>query len=151
MNNNMFASKTIVTLDESLLENTGDQLKSIKEISKIIVNYIINKKEQTIIIPGNHMQLEMINSTFEKGNNINSKIPMLPLSECYAMSQGYIGYHLQQSIYNEFLIRNIKILPIALITQTLVNIQDADYLNPNTLIGDFYDENTAQQLAKNNR
>lgn len=74
---------------------------------------------------------------------------MLPMSVCVALSQGYIGYDLQNALREELLDRNI-VKPVAtLITQVIVNGSDPAFLNPTKPIGSFFTKAEASQLTKN--
>ena len=68
-------------------------------------------------------------------------------AECGAMSQGYIGYHLQQALEAEFLSRNMRRKVVTVVSQVEVDSVDPAFKNPTKPIGTFYDEVTAQKLA----
>ena len=72
----------------------------------------------------------------------------MPFPECGAMSQGYIGYHLQNAIGNELKKRNIKKNVATIITQVLVNENDEAFQKPTKPIGAFYDKETADKISK---
>ena len=74
--------------------------------------------------------------------------PDMPFAECGAMSQGYIGYHLQQSIQKELLKRNMRRNCITVITQVLVDAKDMAFKNPTKPIGSFYTKEEAEQISK---
>jgi len=85
----------------------------------------------------------MINSAMEC-----AKKAEMPLTMCVAMSQGYIGYDLQNAIREELLSRNLKIPVTTLITQTLVDSNDSAFSNPTKPIGRFYSKEDAEKLEK---
>jgi carbamate kinase len=74
----------------------------------------------------------------------------MPFPECGSMSQGYIAYHLQQSMQWELKTRKIKKDIAGIVTQTLVNKNDQAFKNPSKPVGPFYQEEQAKQLAKIN-
>ena len=74
--------------------------------------------------------------------------PDMPFAECGAMSQGYIGYHLQQSIQKELFRRNMRKNCITVITQVLVDSKDEAFSNPTKPIGNFYTKKEADELTK---
>ena len=82
----------------------------------------------------------------ESHKNINS--PEMPFAECGAMSQGYIGYHLQQSIQKELAKRNINKNCATVITQVEVDKNDKAFENPTKPIGSFYTEEEAKKIAE---
>lgn len=66
------------------------------------------------------------------------------------MSQGYIGYHLQQAINNELVDRKINKAVASIITQTLVDKNDSAFNYPTKPIGSFMDKKSAKALATQN-
>lgn len=74
-----------------------------------------------------------------------------PLDTCSAMSQGEIGYWLQQAIHNELTKHSIEHSVATIITQTLVDAHDPAFKEPSKPIGPFYpDKETAGKAAKKN-
>ena len=67
--------------------------------------------------------------------------------ECGAMSQGYIGYHLQQAIKQELNKRNINKDIISVVTQVVLDEKDIAFKNPTKPVGIFYDKEDAYSLA----
>ena len=72
--------------------------------------------------------------------------PAMPFDVCDAMSQGYIGYHLQQKLRAELLRRGRDIPVVTVVTQMVVDAGDPAFENPTKPIGAFYDEQTAREL-----
>ncbi len=81
-----------------------------------------------------------------------SKIPPQPMHSLIAMTQGQIGYMLQQAIQNELMARGINKMVISIITQTLVDRNDPEFSKdrPSKPIGPFYTFEEAQQLSRSN-
>lgn len=73
---------------------------------------------------------------------------MLPMSVCVALSQGYIGYDLQNALREELLSRGINKPVATLVTQVEVDANDPAFLNPTKPIGSFFTEQEAEQLTK---
>lgn len=73
---------------------------------------------------------------------------MLPMSVCVALSQGYIGYDLQNALREELLSRGINKPVVTLVTQVEVDANDPAFLNPTKPIGSFFTEQEAEQLTK---
>ena len=93
--------KTVVIAlgGNALGKSPEEQLELVKETAKNIVD-LVEEGNQVVISHGNGPQVGMINLAMEESHkSINS--PEMPFAECGAMSQGYIGYHLQQSIQKE--------------------------------------------------
>lgn len=74
---------------------------------------------------------------------------MLPMSVCVALSQGYIGYDLQNAIREELLTRQLDIPVATLITQVEVDANDEAFLNPTKPIGSFFSKEEAEKLSQN--
>ena len=71
----------------------------------------------------------------------------MPLPECGAMSQGYVGYQLSQALLNELKERGIMRSSVALITQTVVDADDPAFDDPTKPVGAFLTEDEAVRLA----
>ena len=140
-------SKIVIALGGNALGKTPEeQLKLVKETAKSIVE-IVKEGHQVIIAHGNGPQVGMINLAMEESHkSIDS--PEMPFAECGAMSQGYIGYHLQQSIQKELAKRNINKNCATIITQVEVDKNDKAFENPTKPIGSFYTEEEAKKIAE---
>lgn len=90
----------------------------------------------------------MINQAFEATAKTEAHSPMLPMSVCVALSQGYIGYDLQNALREELLSRGINKPVATLVTQVEVDANDPAFLNPTKPIGSFFTEQEAEQLTK---
>ncbi len=119
------------------------QLETCKKSVKSIVDLIEDGHEITVV-HGNGPQVGEIISVYEQAPNVS---PM-PLPECGAMSQGYIGYHLQQTIKGEINKRGLDKDVVSLITQAVVEASDPAFDNPTKPIGAFFNEDDARKLSK---
>lgn len=126
-----------------------EQLKLVKATSKHIVD-LIEAGNDIVITHGNGPQVGMINLSMETANT-SIKTPEMPFAECGAMSQGYIGYHLQQSIQNELLNRKIEKECLTVVTQVEVDKNDLAFKNPTKPIGGFYTVAEAKKIAQEKR
>ena len=72
----------------------------------------------------------------------------MPFPECGAMSQGYIGFHIQNAIYNELKEQGIKRNVVTLVSQVLVDKNDPMFENPTKPVGAFYSEEDATTLLQ---
>ena len=141
-------NRIVIALGGNALGNTpSEQLRLVKETAKPIVD-LIEDGNEIIIAHGNGPQVGMINLAMEVGSNSNPAIPYMPFSECGAMSQGYIGYHLQNAIGEE-LNRRLIDKPVAtIITQVIVDKNDEAFKNPSKPIGNFYSEEEQKVLTE---
>ncbi|WP_368486854.1 carbamate kinase [Spiroplasma sp. DGKH1] len=143
-------SRIVVALGGNALGNSpAEQHEIVKVTAKAMVDIIADGKE-LVIAHGNGPQVGMINNAFAEASKVNSKIPMMPFPECGAMSQAYIGYHLQNAILNELNNRNIKKNVVTIVTQVEVAANDKAFENPTKPIGSFYTEQEAKDLASKN-
>ena len=140
-------SKIMIALGGNALgDSPQEQIILVKETAKPIVD-LVAEGHTVIIVHGNGPQVGMINSGFEISSSIDPKIPEIPFPECAAMSQGYIGYHLQNAIDFELKSRGIKKSVISLITQVVVDKNDKAFSNPTKPIGGFYTKEESEKLA----
>ncbi|ETZ19071.1 Carbamate kinase [Borrelia duttonii CR2A] len=79
-------------------------------------------------------------------NEMCKETPLAPLDVCVGMSQGMIGYYIEQALRNEICRRGIKRKVIVVLTQVLVNKEDECFNNPSKPIGPFYDKIRAKEL-----
>ncbi|WP_338969462.1 carbamate kinase [Spiroplasma endosymbiont of Labia minor] len=143
-------AKIVVAVGGNALGNNPVEQKEIVKITaKNLVDFIQNG-DQLAIVHGNGPQVGMINSAFETSSKIDEKIPSMPFSEAGSMSQGYIGYHMVQAMDAEISKRKLNASVAALITQTVVDINDAGFKNPTKPIGAFYTKDEADKLKKIN-
>lgn len=131
----------------ALGENPEQQLKLVENAANSVANLVLDGHD-VVIVHGNGPQVGMIQSAFEFGNEVNSKVPFMPLAESGAMSQGYIGYHLQQVIKNVFEKRNIQKNVLTVVTQTLVDKKDKAFQNPTKPIGRFMSKEESDAVSK---
>ena len=75
-------------------------------------------------------------------------VPAMPFDVCDAMSQGYIGYHLQQGLKYALNMRNRNTPVISIVTQVVVDQNDPAFQNPTKPIGPFYGEEEARAIMK---
>ena len=139
--------KIVIALGGNALGDTAlEQLKLVEETAKPIVD-LIEDGNQVIIAHGNGPQVGMINLgmnfAFEEGKVKGE----MPFPECGAMSQGYIGYHLQNAIGNELKKRGIKKDVACVVTQVVVDENDEAFKKPTKPVGAFYDKETADKMA----
>ena len=140
------SKKIVIALGGNALGNTAmEQLKLVEETAKPIVD-LIEDGNQVVIAHGNGPQVGMINLgmnySFEQGIVKGE----MPFPECGAMSQGYIGYHLQNAIGNEMRKRGIKKDVACIVTQVVVDENDPAFKKPTKPVGAFYDKAEANKM-----
>ncbi|MFA6738994.1 MAG: carbamate kinase [Bacilli bacterium] len=138
--------KLVVALGGNALGNTPQEQQTIvKETAKALLD-LIQDGHQLVLVHGNGPQVGMIHLGFEVAHEANSKIPPMPFPECGAMSQGYIGYHLQQALQNELIQRQLERPVVTLVTQVQVDAHDPAFQHPTKPVGPFYSLEQAQRL-----
>ena len=139
--------KLVIALGGNALGNTPyEQLKLVQQTAKPIVD-LIEAGNQVVIAHGNGPQVGMINLAMSTAANAGAIKSDMPFPECGAMSQGYIGYHLQNSIQNELSARGIKKNVATVVTQVLVDENDPAFSHPTKPIGAFYSKEEADRIA----
>ena len=141
------SKRIVIALGGNALGNTPyEQLALVRETAKPIVD-LIEQGNEVVIAHGNGPQVGMINLGMGTAAEAKAIKSDMPFPECGAMSQGYIGYHLQNAIGNELAARGIVKEVATVVTQVLVDESDPAFKNPTKPIGSFYDKETADRIA----
>ena len=141
-------AKIVVALGGNALQDVDSkptaeaQLNIIKKNVEYLVD-IIEDGHNLIITHGNGPQVGRILIQNEMANEVT---PAMPFDVCGAMSQGMIGYHIQQAMGDELRKSNIKILVSTIITQVVVDKHDQAFENPSKPIGPFYSEEESKTI-----
>ena len=142
------AERIVVALGGNALGNTPEeQLELVRHTAKTIVD-LSEAGYEVIVGHGNGPQVGMINLAMEFSSTKGGNTPYMPFPECGAMSQGYIGYHLQQAIQRELKLRNMKKECVSVITQVVVDANDPGFKKPTKPVGSFYTKEEADKIAK---
>ena len=131
----------------ALGKNLPEQMIAVKHTAKAIVD-LIEQGNEVIIAHGNGPQVGMIQEAMTQLNRSDpEKYIPCPLSVCVAMSQGYIGYDLQNALREEMLNRGIKKNAATVLTQVEVDKNDPAFKNPTKPIGSFMTEEEAKKMV----
>jgi carbamate kinase len=135
-------SRYVVSLGGNALgKNAEEQKALLVGVAKSIV-HLIKLGNEVVIVHGNGPQVGMINLAFTE----STSAPDMPFPECGAMSQGYIGFHIQNAIYNalkeEGIVRNV----CTVVTQVLVDKDDQLFKSPSKPVGAFYSKEEADKI-----
>ena len=140
-------AKIVIALGGNALGNTpAEQLALVTGTAKPIVD-LIEAGNQVIIAHGNGPQVGMINLGLSTAAAAGAIKADMPFPECGAMSQGYIGYHLQNAINNELTARGLEKPVGTLVTQVLVDEADPAFQKPSKPVGAFYTKEEADKIA----
>lgn len=141
-------SKIVIALGGNALgKDPKEQLSLLGDVAKIIVD-LVEEGNKIVLTHGNGPQVGQILLAMDYANKNGGGTPSMPFAECGSMSQGYIGYQLQQSLQNEMKKRNIKKDTATIVTQVLVDSNDSAFNNPTKPIGSFYSKEEADQIVK---
>jgi len=124
-----------------------EQMENVKKTAKQVVDIILDNEYEVVITHGNGPQVGAILLQQDAGERMYN-IPAQPMDVCGAMSQGQIGYMIQQAIKNALRRRGVDKPVATIITQTIVDKKDPAFQRPSKPVGPFYDEETAKKLAK---
>ena len=143
-------NKIVIALGGNALAEAGKpataeaQLEVVEKTSEYIAD-IIEKGYNVVLAHGNGPQVGRI---VIQNEYAASQTPAMPFDVCGAMSQGYIGYHMQQGLEKVLRARGNHKRVVTLVTQVVVDKDDPKFKNPSKPIGPFYNEATAKQLAE---
>lgn len=139
--------KIVVALGGNALgNNLPEQMIAVKKTSKAIAE-LIERGHQVVLSHGNGPQVGMIQEAMGEYGRSHD-IPRIPLSVCVAMSQGYIGYDLQNALREELLTRGIHKPVSTVLTQVRVDPEDPAFLNPTKPIGQFLSKEEADEMVQ---
>lgn len=140
--------KIVVALGHSALGKTfPEQKEAVKNAARAIAD-LVEAKYQIVITHSNGTQVGMIHAAMTEYSRLEPTNTVAPMSICSAMSQGYIGYDLQNEIRTELLERGIYKPVSTLITQVRVDPFDAAFTSPTKHIGRFMTEEEAKAEEK---
>ncbi len=116
--------------------NLPEQKKAVAETSKVIADFI-EAGWQVAVTHSNAPQVGMIHTAMNEFGKLHDGYTSAPMSVCSAMSQGYIGYDLQNGIQAELAKRGICKSAATILTQMLVNPYDEAFYTPMKPVGRF--------------
>jgi carbamate kinase len=142
------SKRIVVALGGNALgSNLVEQREAVKHASKAIAD-LIEAGHEVILSHGNGPQVGMLQLAMDELTSTNAeKYPKIPLSVCVAMSQGYIGYDLQNALREELLNRGINRPVATVVTQIGVDPKDPSFSNPTKPIGGFMTKEEADKLV----
>ena len=141
------AKRIVIALGGNALgKNLEEQMQAVKTTASAIAD-LIEDGHEVVIAHGNGPQVGMIQNAFAAYHKQQAKSDIMPLSMCVAMSQGYIGYDLQNMIGEELDRRGLGIHCATVLTQVAVDPADPAFQHPTKPIGAFMTEEEAKKLA----
>lgn len=143
--------KIVVALGRNAFGETfPEQKANVAKAAKVIAD-LVEAKYNIVITHSNGPQVGMIQTAMTEFARLDSRYTVAPMSLCGAMSQGYIGFDLQNAIRTELLNRGIYKTVSTIITQVKVDPFDRAFSNPTKVIGRYMTEEEAKaEEAKGN-
>ena len=140
--------RIVVALGGNALgENLPEQMAAVKKTARAIVD-LIQEGHEVAIVHGNGPQVGMIQKAMAELTRAEpEKYIPCPLSVCVAMSQGYIGYDLQNALREELLDRGIQKGVATVLTQVEVDPDDPAFAHPTKPIGAFLTREEAERMV----
>ena len=136
-------SKIVIALGGNALGKTPQEQHDLIEKTVKHVVDLVEDGNQIVITHGNGPQVGMIYDSMQKEK--------MPFAESGAMSQGYIGYQLQQTLKDELNNRGIEKSVVTVVTQVEVDPKDNAFKNPTKPIGEFLTKEEAMKRAKKDK
>lgn len=131
----MRKKRIVIALGHEALGITLPEQKAATERTAKAVADLIESDYQVVISHSNGPQVGMIHTAMTEFSRLYPEYTKTPMSVCSAMSQGYIGYDLQNSIRTELLNRGIYKTVSTILTQVCVDPYDEAFYHPSKIIG----------------
>lgn len=144
----MKKKRVVVALGRSAFGKTLPEQKTAVQKAARAISDLIEAKYQVVITHSNGMQVGMIHTAMNEFAQNHTDYTVAPMSVCSAMSQGYIGYDLQNAIRTELLNRGIYKSVVTLITQVKVDPFDRAFNRPIKPIGRIMTQQEAEAEKK---
>ncbi|MET1128551.1 MAG: carbamate kinase [Thermoproteota archaeon] len=125
-------------------DTIANQRKNVKKAAQAVAS-LVAEGYRVVVTHGNGPQVGIIAEVLGSGAY---KGITIPLDEAVAMTQGWLGYILQQEIGNELEARGLPRRVVTLVTQVEVDPRDEAFSNPTKYIGRFYSEEEAKEISK---
>lgn len=140
--------RVVVALGHRALGTTlPEQQEAVKKTSKVIAD-LIEDGYQVAITHSNAPQVGMIHTAMNEFGKVHENYTAAPMSVCSAMSQGYIGYDLQNAIREELLNRGIYRTVSTILTQVVVDPYDEAFYKPTKILGRYMNVEEANEERK---
>lgn len=143
--------KIVIALGHDALGTTlPEQKEATRRTAKAVAEYI-QKDYEVVITHSNGPQVGMIHEAMTELHRKDDAYTVTPMSVCSAMSQGYIGYDLQNAIRSELISRGIYKPVSTILTQVTVDPYDEAFYKPTKIIGESMTKDEAmEEDAKGN-
>ena len=142
--------KIVIALGGNAIKQWNQQGTALEQYENVKISCahivkIIQRGYQVVITHGNGPQVGNLLIQQEEGGGI---VPAQPLNICGAMSQGQIGFMIQQALLNELKDARLSRNVVTLITQVVVDREDPGFRNPTKPVGPFYRKTQKEKYEK---
>lgn len=140
--------RAVVALGHQALGTTlPEQKEAVKKSAKIIAD-LVEEGYQIAITHSNAPQVGMIHTAMNEFGKAHQDYTAAPMSICSAMSQGYIGYDIQNEVREELLNRGIYRSVSTILTQVIVDPYDEAFYTPTKILGRYMNADEAENEQK---
>ena len=144
----MSKKKVVVSLGHQALGYTiSEQWDAVKDTAKALAD-LVEADYQLTITHSNGPQISMIHKAMTELRRIYIDYSPAPMCVCSAMSQGYVGYDIQNALKAELLSRGISRSVSTILTQVTVDPYDEAFYEPHKLIGRYMSAEDAEMEIK---
>ena len=144
----MSKKKVVVALGHEALGSTiVEQLDAVKNTAKALAD-LVEADYQLTITHSNGPQVSMIHKAMTELRRIYIDYTPAPMCVCSAMSQGYVGYDIQNSLKSELLSRGISKPVSTILTQVIVDPYDDAFYTPTKVLGRYMNAEEANEERK---
>lgn len=140
-------SRILVSLGGNALGTEFDELVVSVGVVAAPLAGLLRDGHEVVVCHGNGPQVGMIKTSIDQGK-AGIEMPTTPLSECVAMSQAYVGYHLQNAIQNQLHAARVEKSVVTVISRVLVDPDDPRFQRPTKPIGAFFTAEQAEHLRE---
>lgn len=143
--------RTVVALGGNAILTKGqdgtyeDQRANVEKTVASLSSFLVSENYEIVLSHGNGPQVGALLLQQAAGAE---EVPSMPMFMCGAMSQGQIGFMIQQAIKNMFLEKNVVKEVTTIVTQVLVDEKDEAFKYPRKPVGVFYEDEEAEKIAE---
>ncbi len=142
------AERLVIALGGNALGRTPEQQRESVRLASGHMVELMRAGYQIALVHGNGTQVGQISLAFDQGGRVDGHIPAMPFAECNAMSQGYIGFHLQNALQNALRDQGISRSVATVVTTVLVDRRDPAFEHPSKPVGSFYRQEEAERISQ---
>lgn len=147
----MKKTRIVIALGGNAIQNKGEkgtfeeQYANVEKTMEAVVSLIKNNSNEVIITHGNGPQVGTL--MVQQSKAVDS-FPEMPMHLCGAMTQGQIGYLIQQSLHNLFIKNKINKQIVTVVTQTVVDKDSDGFKHPSKPVGSYFSKSDADKITK---